>query len=163
MSWKLALTWLVAVVTTTFLTWQIVNVADSSVSPEPFTAAPPETTTTTVVEATTTTTTPTTTSSVAVTSTSTSSSPASTGNNSSTTVAASWSVRTINTSGGTVVVRYRPGEVELQAATPAPGFEAEVDDAGPLRVRVEFKAEDVEIEVEVRWIDGALSVEIDDD
>jgi hypothetical protein len=73
-----------------------------------------------------------------------------------------WSVRTINSPGGTVVVRYRPEQVELQAATPAPGFGVEVDEAGPPRVRVEFESDDDRWRVEARWENGALQVEVDD-
>lgn len=67
----------------------------------------------------------------------------------------------MTTAGGVVVVRHRPGEVELQAATPAPGFGVEVDDPGPPRVRVEFEGGDAGIRVEIRWEDGALDVDID--
>lgn len=57
-------------------------------------------------------------------------------------------------------MRYRPNEVELQAATPAPGFEMEIDDDGPQRVRVEFDNDDTDIRVEARWEDGGLDVEV---
>lgn len=60
------------------------------------------------------------------------------------------------------MVRYRPGEVELQAATPAPGFSVEVDDGGPPRVRVEFEGADAEVRVEARWEEGSLDIEVDD-
>lgn len=60
------------------------------------------------------------------------------------------------------MVRYRPGEVQLQAATPAPGFAVEIDDAGPPRVRVEFESDDADVRVEARWADGALDVDVDD-
>ena len=60
------------------------------------------------------------------------------------------------------MVRYRPGEVELQAATPAPGFAVEIDDHGPDRVRVEFDSEDVEVRIEVRWENGSLNIDIDE-
>ena len=71
-------------------------------------------------------------------------------------------MQTINSVGGTVVVRYRPGEVELQAATPAPGFAVEIDDAGPPRVRVEFDSDEVEARIEVRWDNGSLDIDIDE-
>jgi hypothetical protein len=61
-----------------------------------------------------------------------------------------------------VVVRYRPDEVELQAATPAPGFAVEIDDDGPPRVRVEFVSGDLEVRVEVRWENGQLDIRIDE-
>ena len=59
------------------------------------------------------------------------------------------------------MVRHRPGEVELQAATPAPGFAVEVDDAGPTRVRVEFEGQDDDARVEVRWDGGTLDIDVD--
>jgi hypothetical protein len=71
-------------------------------------------------------------------------------------------VHTINSVGGSVVVRYRPGEVELQAATPAPGFAVENDENGPDRVRVEFESNDLEVRVEVRWDNGDLDIRIDE-
>lgn len=61
-----------------------------------------------------------------------------------------------------MVVRYRPGEVELQAATPAPGFAVENDEDGPDRVRVEFESNDLEVRVEVRWENGDLDIRIDE-
>jgi hypothetical protein len=71
-------------------------------------------------------------------------------------------VQIINSVGGTVVVRNRPGEVELQAATPAPGFAVEIDDEGPPRVRVEFDSDDLEVRVEVRSENGSLDIDIDE-
>jgi hypothetical protein len=53
--------------------------------------------------------------------------------------------------------------VELQAATPAPGFEMDIDETGPPRVRVEFESGDDDIRVEARWEDGALDVEVTGD
>lgn len=61
------------------------------------------------------------------------------------------------------MIRHRPGEVELQAATPAPGFDVEIDDAGPQRVRVEFESEDSDVRVEAEWRNGVLEVSITGD
>lgn len=61
-----------------------------------------------------------------------------------------------------MVVRYRPGEVRLQAATPAPGYQVEIDDAGPPRVRVEFESASSDVRVEIRWEDGGLGIEVSD-
>lgn len=61
------------------------------------------------------------------------------------------------------MVRYRPEEVELQAATPVPGFSVEVDESGPPRVRVEFENDLAEVRVEVRWEDDGLDIDIDED
>jgi hypothetical protein len=72
-------------------------------------------------------------------------------------------VRSISSVGGTVVIRHRPEEVELQAATPAPGYEVEIDDAGPDRVRVDFESDDSDVRVEAEWRDGELEVTVSDD
>jgi hypothetical protein len=68
----------------------------------------------------------------------------------------------VNSAGGTVIIRHRPGVVELHAATPASGFSVEVDDSGPTRVRVEFESDDADIRVEARWQDGELEVTVED-
>lgn len=162
-SWRMAAAWVAALVAATVLTWQIVGLADSQVGESPVAAAPVLPTTlpdeatssapTTSLDLTPSSTGPmSTTSTVAIDSTS----PSTTG------TTAEWSVRTVNSPGGTVVVRHRPGVVELQAATPAPGFGVEIDDDGPDRVRVEFEGEDDEFRVEARWRDGTLVVEVDD-
>lgn len=186
-SWRMAAAWVTALVVATVLTWQIVGLADSQVGEAPVAVAPSLTTTTDDGSSTTTSTSTTTdpgnttttpgagTSSSADTSTSTSTGSSSSSTSSSSTSSSStsstsstasneqWSLRTITSTGGVVVVRYRPGEAELQAATPAPGFSVEVDDGGPPRVRVEFESEDVDARVEVRWDDGSLDVDVDDD
>lgn len=157
-SWRMAAAWVAAVVAATALTWQIVGLADSQVGESPVAVAPvlpttlPEGATS---SAPTTSLDPTPNSTGATSTTST----AVTG---STATTAEWSVRTVNSPGGTVVMRHRPGVVELQAATPASGFGVEIDDDGPDRVRVEFEGEDDEFRVEARWRDGTLVVEVDD-
>lgn len=161
-SWRLAAAWLLALAVTTALTWQIVSAADSQVgaTPAEIVATP-----STSVGATPTSLDTTPTTSQAAT-TSTSSGPSTTSSSGSPTTSAppqetaSWSVRTVSTAGGAVVLRYRPNEVELQAATPLPGFEVEVDDPGPERVRVEFESEDTDVRVEAKWDDGSLEVDV---
>lgn len=174
--------WLVVVVLATALTWQIVSAADDRVSdrPAPLNLAAPvitslETTTTSVVggSSTSSTTTPRgnpTTTTSATTSTSgsqpgptTSSSIATTTSSSiaaTTSTTASWQTELVQTAGGAVTLRYRPGEVVYQSATPAPGFQVEVDHAGPPEVKVEFESESSKIEVRASWRDGALDVDI---
>lgn len=172
-SWRMAAAWVAALVVATVLAWQIVGLADSQVGDTPVAVAPslttttnggesttaPSTSTSTTAARATTTTTPGATTSSSSGATSTSSSTAA----SSTTASEQWSLRTVSTTGGVVVVRYRTGEVELQAATPAPGFSVEVDDAGPPRVRVEFESEVADVRVEIRWENGALNVDVSDD
>lgn len=156
--------WLLVAVGATMITWQIVSAADNQVSDRPvapLNVAAPQLTDigSTTTEPTAPTTSPTTT---ATTGTS-SSPPTTTGSSTPTTTASTtppsqWVSRSISTSGGTVIVRYRPGEVEYQSATPAPGFQVEVDDAGPPRVKVEFESESEKFEVEARWEDDDLDV-----
>lgn len=168
-SWRMAAAWVVALVLTTVLTWQIVGLADSQVGERPVAVAA-SLVTSSLVE-TTATTSPTSSTTTALTTTpptgDTTSSSASTDSSSSSTSStaapAEWSVRTINSVGGSVVVRYRPGEVELQAATPASGFAVEIDDYGPPRVRVEFDSDGAGARIEVRWDNGALAIDVDED
>jgi len=166
--------WVVVVVLTTALTWQIVSAADERVSERPSSplnvAAPqlepggesvtttPQTLTTTTTSKPTTTTVPgatTTTTVPGATSTSTSA-PTST----TTSVVVEWAVKTTSTAGGTVVVKYRPGEVVYQVASPAAGFRVEVDKAGPPEVRVEFESENLKVDFRARWNNGELDIEI---
>lgn len=166
-TWRMAAAWVLALVLATVLTWQIVGLADSQVGETPAAVAPtaiPSSTVPTTPSSTAPLTTGDTTSTTGAASSS-SSSTSSTSPSTPTTsqpTTAEWSVRTINSPGGTVVVRYRPEQVELQAATPAAGFSVEVDDNGPDRVRVEFESGDDDFRVEARWEGGQLSIEVDD-
>lgn len=172
-SWRMAAAWVAALVVATVLTWQIVGLADSQVGEGPVAVAPtlettpdqPDSSTSSSAVSSTTASVPTTTTPGPTTSTSGGSSAPSTSSppTSSSTVASAWSLRSVSSPGGVVVVRYRPGEVELQAATPLPGFAVEIDDPGPPRVRVEFESADSDVRVEVRWKDGALEIDVDAD
>ena len=180
-SWRSVLLWIVVLVLTTTLTWQIVDAADSQISDPPLAAvtvssvstsssSTPTTaaTTSTSTEAPTTTTpdptsttgdqpsatTPTTVPGTATTT--------STTEQTSTTSSGQWSVKTIDSDGGSISVRYRPGEVELVTATPKSGFVTEVEEAGPPRVRVEFSSDDTEFEIRVEWKNGELDIDIDE-
>lgn len=163
----MAAAWVAALVLATVLTWQIVGLADSQVGDVPVAAAPtlPDASSTSIATTTSLapdTTSPTTASTTTVATTPSQSTSTPTSTPPSTEAADEWSVRTVNSSGGTVVVRHRPGEVELQAATPASGFSVEIDDSGPDRVRVEFESDDADIRVEVRWRDGELEISVED-
>ncbi len=59
-----------------------------------------------------------------------------------------------------MVVSYRPGEVKLEAASPVPGFTADVEDSGPPKVRVEFESQENNVDVRAEWRDGNLLIEI---
>jgi hypothetical protein len=61
-----------------------------------------------------------------------------------------------------VVVSYRPGEVRLESVAPLAGYGFEVEDSGPTEVRVEFDGP-LRVEIRVRWRDGQLVTEIDED
>jgi hypothetical protein len=164
----MAAAWVAALVLATVLTWQIVGLADSQVGDVPVAAAPslPVASSTTTSEVTSTSSSPvsSSTSRASTTVTTGTTAPSSTSPSApvSTDAAAEWSVRTVNSAGGTVIIRHRPGVVELQAATPASGFSVEVDDSGPTRVRVEFESDDADIRVEARWQDGELEVTVED-
>jgi hypothetical protein len=58
------------------------------------------------------------------------------------------------------VIGHRPGEVGLQAATPAPGFRAEIEKTGPDEVEVEFTSDTEKIEVSAEWKKGQLEIEV---
>ena len=156
--------WLLVVFGATMVTWQIVSAADDQVSDRPvapLNVAAPALVDTTSTTADSTMSSPTTSTATTpptdATSTPTTTSPAA-GPTTPAPPSSSWQSRSIQTSGGTVIVRYRPGEVEYQSATPAPGFQVEVDKAGPPDVKVEFESEEQRFEVEARWNDGGLDV-----
>lgn len=166
--WRIGALWLVALVLTTGVTWQIVSLAGGQIGDRPLTVLADENTAVTGSETSTTTTHSPTTSTTSVTSTTTTSDsttsttgtsqPTSPTSSVTTAAAAEWSVKTVNTAGGTVVIRFRPGEVELLSAVAAAGYEVEVDDRGPPRVRIEFESASDDIRIEARWRDGLLEI-----
>lgn len=177
MNWTLVGGWLLAVVATTAVAWQIVAVADERVGDKPLSpveaAAPgtsdgPTTTTSPEPSAPTgfegepsTTTAPGSTSPT-TTSGSTAPTTAATSSTTSTTPEGDWSTRTVVTSGGTVVVSYRPAEVVLETAVPLPGFQADINEPGPPVVDVELESAVVRVRVRAEWKDGDLDVEVDE-
>ena len=60
------------------------------------------------------------------------------------------------------MVSYRPGEVVLDGATPAPGFTVDSDKQGPPDVRVSFESETTHVEVRVEW-DNTLVIDVRED
>lgn len=162
--------WLFVLVLVTTLTWQIVSAADDQVSERPIAplnvAAPvitdPQSTTSTSPIPTSTTlpdftsTTPT----ESVSSTTSSAPTTSSSVNTTSSTASNWQTRSVQTEGGVVILRYRPGEVAYQSATPAPGFHVEVDKQGPPQVKVEFESQSSKVEVSAEWSDGDLRVEV---
>lgn len=188
MKWRLAAGWLLAVVATTAVAWQIVAVADEQVGDAPVSpieAAPPSTsedasaptsaepTTTTSTSGSTTSTASTTSTSKSVTTssnpegqggggTSSTTSASPTTASTSTTSGTAWATRTVGTKGGTVVVSYRPGEVRLDTAVPLPGFQVEIEKPGPPEVDVEFESADLRVRVEAGWDDGSLEIDVEE-
>lgn len=167
--------WLGVLVLATTLTWQIVSAADDRVSDRPLAplnvAAPvitgidttPSTTPASIPQATEATDpepSSSTTSSPSTTVPTTSSSPSTTQATSTTTALAAWQTRSVETRGGTVVFRYRPGEVIYQTATPAAGYRVEVDKQGPPEVEIEFESEEDKVEIHAAWESGDIDIEI---
>ncbi|HLU31495.1 MAG TPA: hypothetical protein VK088_07005 [Acidimicrobiia bacterium] len=167
--------WLGVLVLATTLTWQIVSAADDRVSDRPLAplnvAAPvitgidttPSTTPASIppaTEATDPEPSSSTTSSPSTTVPTTSSSPSTTQATSTTTALAAWQTRSVETRGGTVVFRYRPGEVIYQTATPAAGYRVEVDKQGPPEVEIEFESEEDKVEIHAAWESGDIDIEI---
>lgn len=160
--------WLVVVAVATTLTWQIVSAADERVSERPI--APLNVAAPVIAAATSTTngndsTTP---SSVSpVTSLpgpgATSTSSPTTSISPSTSSPIEWQTRTVQTTGGSVNLRYRPGEVTYQSATPAPGFHFEVEKEGPPDVKVEFESESQRVEIEASWNNDDLDVNVSEE
>lgn len=187
MNWRLAAGWVLAVVLTTAVAWQIVAVADERVGDRPVLPVQAAPTTTIELSDVTGSTPPpeptlpppaddlTTTTSTAPTTSATSeddgSSPSNTTaapstsstSTTSTTAGARWSTKTIATNGGTVVVSYRPGEVILETAVPLPGFETEIDKTGPPSVEVEFDSSSRKIDIRVEWDNAQLEVDVDEE
>jgi hypothetical protein len=160
----MALGWLAATAATTALAYVAVDAAGSRVTDRPLSAvvATPST-----AAAPTSTLVPTPSSTLASPSTTlphpttTLSSPATTASPATTTTE-SWQQQTINSSAGTLVVSFRSDQVRLEAVAPLIGFSYQVEQDGPSEVRVEFEGP-LRVEVRVRFRDGQLVTEIDED
>lgn len=166
--WNLLAGWLLAVLVSTGLTWQIVSAADNRVSQRP--AAPLDLAASAATGATTTTlSTPTTEPSAAPGESPPPAEgpPATTSTTTSTTVVPAddtsqetWTTHTEGTPGGSVVLRYREDEVMLQAVSPAPGFQVEVNKEGPPEVDVEFQGVALKVRVRAEWREGRLDLDV---
>lgn len=73
----------------------------------------------------------------------------------STTATAPAETRSYQLVGGTVTVRYSSTLVEVLVATPADGFETEIDRDGPTDLKVEFESETHRSRLDAEWEDGA--------
>jgi hypothetical protein len=165
--WSLLAGWLLVLVLATTLTWQIVSAADDQVSDRPIaplnvaapviTEAGLATSTSAISSSSSSVTSPT---SLPVAGTSDQTVPSTESSGTTDTPAAEWQTRSVETEGGTLLLRYRPDEVTYQTVTPAPGFQVEVGKQGPPEVEVEFESESLKIEVHAAWRDGDLDVEV---
>jgi cytoskeletal protein RodZ len=162
--------WLLVVVVATTLTWQIVSAADDQVSDraKSLNVAAPVLSSLTTTTTTTSTSLPTQTSTTSASGTSTTIPADTTDTTEPTTTTTTpapdpaWQTKSVPTSGGTVVVRYRPGEVAYQAASPNKGFHVEVESYGPPEVEVKFESDSLEVEVHAVWRDNRLDVAVSD-
>lgn len=77
-----------------------------------------------------------------------------------TTTAVGSDVSTHQLIGGQVTMSASNGEVHLVAAVPAGGFSAEIEDAGPAELKVEFESSDHHSTFRARWENGQLDIDI---
>ena len=145
----------VATTTIALTTTTLRPTTTTTLRPTTTTAAP---TTTTVAPTTTTTVAPTTTAAPTTTTT-----VAPTTTLAPTTTTIPYEFKDVVTPGGSIIIRYRPGEVHLESATPFIGFEVKVHDNGPSRVVVVFELDDLSFRITARWIQGVLDVTVDTD
>ena len=156
--------WVLATAITTAVAYVAVNAAGASVTDRPLTAFVADTSTTSVAgvvdttEAVATTTRPTTST---TTDTTVTAGPINS-TTSTTAGSAPWEQTTVNSTGGAVIVSSRPNEVRLESVVPLAGFGYEIDEAGPSEVRVEFEGGDLKVEIRIRWENGVLTTEVDD-
>ena len=78
-----------------------------------------------------------------------------------TTEADLWSQIVLTSAGGSIVVSYRPGEVRLDAVSPAPTFLLEDVDEDPDRVEVVFESDDVTYTIEAKWDEEEFVTDVD--
>ena len=164
----LLLIWVIATVGVTILAWQVVLAADARVSERPtrLSAVPstaprptitlPEETSTSLeldpgVPATQATLPP------------DSSTDVDNGSSTTTTISTDPFIsRSFRTEGGTVAVRYRPGEVVLVAISPEPPWLAKIEDQRIDSIRVRFLNGAEQIGVRARWTDDGFRWDVDD-
>ncbi len=176
----LVLVWAIATVAVTVLAWRVVLAADARVSERPITqvvavpstaarptiSVPEQTTTsldldpdaptrssTTIGDEGTSTT-----SGALTTSTSPTAPPDST---LSTSTSAGYSVKTIPSEGGSVTVRFRPGEVDLVAVVPVSGWAWDLKKQSADEIEGEFRKDGLGITVRARWVDGDFRTDVE--
>ena len=65
--------------------------------------------------------------------------------------------------GGTVVLSFGSGEVNLVSATPRPGFSVDPEHTGPIEVEVKFESNDHKSKLEAHVEGGELRVETEEE
>lgn len=71
--------------------------------------------------------------------------------------------RLISTAGGNVLTQCRAASPQIVSATPAQGFQREIDpDEGEGEARVEFESEELRVRVEITCVDGEPSWTVGD-
>jgi hypothetical protein len=70
--------------------------------------------------------------------------------------------RSFRTDGGTVAIRYRPGEVVLVAISPEPPWLAKIDDQEIDSIQVSFLNGVEQIRVRARWTADGFEWDVDD-
>lgn len=167
----LVLVWATLASLATFATWQVVSSAESQVSQDPvapvialstpttsLNSGPAPTESTRPSSNPTSTGAPSTVTTTATTSRSTSTTTA--GQTTSTTTAGQ--ITLIPSIGGSVTVRHSGDQVILVAASPALGFEVEIENGGPDEVEVDFEQTigSLKIDIRARVKDGQLVTEV---
>ena len=72
-----------------------------------------------------------------------------------------WARTTLNSGGGSIIVSYHPTEVRLESVAPLAGFNFEIEDEGPERVRVELRGEDVTYSLRAEWTSEGFVTSVD--
>lgn len=106
---------------------------------------------------------PTSTSTTAPAATTTTTAAPTTTTTTATTAAPSAEFRSYELVGGLVRIRIQGDEVWFEGATPAPGFDVDIEHAGPEEVVVEFDSADHESKFRARFNDGELDIDTDEE
>jgi hypothetical protein len=165
----LLLIWIIATVGVTILAWQVVLAADARVSeqptrlsavpstaPRPSITLPEETPTSLELD-------PAAPATPATLPPEASTSTEDLGDSTTTTISTDIFVsRSFRTDGGTLAIRYRPGEVVLVAISPEPPWLAKVDAQDVDSIQVSFVNGVEQIRVRARWTDDGFRWDVDD-
>jgi hypothetical protein len=176
----LVLVWVIATVAVTVLAWRVVLAADARVSERPITqvvavpstaarptiSVPEQTTTSLDLDPDAPTRSSTTiggedTSTTADSLTTSTATAPSTASTQTTSTGVGYSVKTIPSEGGSVTVRYRPGEVDLVAVVPVTGWAWDLKKQSADDIEGEFRRDGLSITVRARWVDGEFRTDVE--